>query len=49
MAYTNVKIGFVGKIQEFTDKAVTSKKALAKFARKKGPPKGKPTKGRKAS
>lgn len=48
MAYTNVKIGFVGKIIEFTDKAVTSKKALAKFARKKRTPKSKPARPRKS-
>jgi len=46
---TKVEVSLVGTIKEFTDKAVTSKKALAKFARKKVTPKGKPTKRRKAS
>jgi hypothetical protein len=48
MKYTKVRVSLSGTINEFTDKAVTSKKALAKFARKKGTPKGKPTKRRKA-
>jgi hypothetical protein len=48
MKYTKAE-GSSNLLGEFTDKAVTSKKALAKFARKKGPPKGKPTKRRKAS
>jgi hypothetical protein len=48
MKYTKVE-GSSNLIGEFTDKAVTSKKALAKFARKKVTPKGKPTKRRKAS
>ncbi len=49
MKYSKVEVSFVGTIKEFTDKAVTSKKALAKFARKKGTPKAKPTKRRKVS
>ncbi len=48
MKYTKV-VGSSNLIGLFTDKAVTSKKALAKFARKKATAKPKPTKRRKAS
>ena len=49
MAFTKTETSSFTLTQEFKDKAVTSKKALAKFARKIGTPKGKPTKRRKAS
>ena len=48
MKYTKTE-GSSNLVGVFTDKAVTSKKALAKFARKKDTVKTKPTKRRKAS
>ena len=48
MAYTKVE-GSSNLQFEFKDKAVTSKKALAKFGRKKTTPKSKPTKPRKTA
>lgn len=48
MEYTKVE-GSSNLLGEFTDKAVTSEKALAKFARKKTTPKRKPAKPRKTA